>query len=171
MEGVHDAEVMSATRHRWMVRGITLVILIMLVIAVVIMGPRLLSEYNASITIEKKSDIEMIAQSVRTYVLNTQTVPQNVIAGWCVIGQSYPSGQCLAELADAKLPISPDKEPYYYYAAKNHIVVATRLNPAEDGPGRSVGACAPDYSDTTWCVELNRAELITPTVAQNAQTK
>ena len=155
-----NTKIMSATKRKWLVRGIILVVLAALVSLAVIMGPQVLADYRATIVAQKKADIDMIVQSVKAYALKTQNVPQNVISGWCVVGQAYPSGQCLSELGEIGLPQSPDKEPYYYYAAKNYIVVATKLNPAEDGPGRNVGACAPNYGDTYWCMELDRKQFI-----------
>ncbi len=162
----YEHKMMLAVVHKWMIRGIALLILLVIAGVAVIVGPRVLAEYRASIVAQKKADIDMVTQSVRTHIINTQNVPQNVINGWCVVGQGYPSGQCLGELSNANLPVSPDEDPYYYYAAKNYIIIATKLTPAEDGPGQNVGACAPGYGDTYWCTELDRKQF-----AQNTSTE
>ncbi len=129
-----------------------------LLIAVGVSIPYFTQMYADMVRAQKKSDMRQMMTAITLFTMEKKRPPRNVAEGWCVVGKQYPEGQCMGEiLASGHLPYlpeSPDDEPYYYYATKEYAIVATRLNPPEDGEGQSVGRCAPGDGDKIWCLEL-----------------
>ena len=141
-------------------RKFSLVKILITLVVIIVIGvftPYFVQMYTDMVRAQKKSDLHQLMTAINIFVLENKAAPRNVTDGWCVIGQIYPEGKCLGELLAAgnvpRLFESPDKEPYYYYATKEYAIVATRLNPPEDGEGKSVGKCARGDGDKVWCLE------------------
>ncbi|HHH12473.1 MAG TPA: hypothetical protein ENJ77_01200 [Candidatus Moranbacteria bacterium] len=132
-----------------LVAGAVLVVSVFLV-------PRFLQMYSEIIKAEKKTDLNELKTAIALFAADQKTLPANVTDGWCVVGETYPNGTCLGELLSSghlpRLPESPDKEPYYYYTVDGYAIVATRLNPPEDGEDIAIGKCAHGDSEKIWCL-------------------
>jgi hypothetical protein len=111
-----------------------LIIVLIIAVALGTFGWFLRSANKKAIIAEQQMELRILTDAVTMYHIHNDSYPINPanFNRWCLVGNKYPYGTCLGELASSKylrqLPIESKRTSYYYQILDDTAYIATPVD-------------------------------------------